>query len=65
EYDHVTLMLPKGSEQFGRAALYTGITRARSSFQIIGEEETLNATLLSQRIPLSGLTPQIQCLLSQ
>jgi exodeoxyribonuclease V alpha subunit len=34
EFDHVLLLLPDGSEHFGREMVYTGITRARKCLEI-------------------------------
>jgi len=36
EFDHVLLLLPEGAEQFGREALYTGVTRARQKLEVWG-----------------------------
>jgi exodeoxyribonuclease V alpha subunit len=41
EYDHVCLLVPPGSEAFGKEVLYTGATRARRSLAIFGAPETL------------------------
>lgn len=41
EFDHVHLILPEGSEEFGRNLLYTGATRAKKSLTLYGEEETI------------------------
>lgn len=34
EFDHVILLLPEGSERFGRELVYTGVTRAQFSLEI-------------------------------
>ena len=34
EFDHVVLVLPEGSESFGRSLLYTGVTRAKKRLEI-------------------------------
>lgn len=56
EFDEVVALLPKGSENFGKEILYTAATRARKSWEVVGEKETV-AKLLKQRSrPLSGFT---------
>lgn len=40
EFDHVLLLLPPGSEVFGKELLYTAITRAQKSLKILAAEET-------------------------
>ena len=45
EFNHVLLVLPEGSESFGRAALYTGVTRAKKKLGIWGAEATINKML--------------------
>lgn len=34
EFDHVLVLLPEGSQEFGREVLYTAVTRARKSLKI-------------------------------
>lgn len=34
EFDHVVLLLPDGTQNFGREALYTGVTRAKRCLEI-------------------------------
>lgn len=34
EFDHVVMLLPEGAENFGREALYTGVTRARRFLEL-------------------------------
>lgn len=45
EYDQIAFLIPPGSERFGREILYTGITRARSSCQVISSLPTLEKCL--------------------
>ncbi|MDB6080807.1 MAG: putative exodeoxyribonuclease alpha chain recD, partial [Chlamydiia bacterium] len=45
EFNKVLLLLPPGSEVFGRRMLYTAITRARTSIEIWSSPETLMAIL--------------------
>jgi exodeoxyribonuclease V alpha subunit len=60
EFDHVLLLLPPGSEVFGREVLYTAVTRARKRLDIWGDEEIIQKTLEKQSIRLSGLKEKIQ-----
>lgn len=55
EYPHVILLLPKGSESFGRQVLYTAITRARRSISLWCENEILFETLAHCPDRVSGL----------
>jgi exodeoxyribonuclease V alpha subunit len=48
EFDHVVLLLPSGSEAFGRKMLYTAITRARKSIEIWAPEEVIRAVVRHQ-----------------
>ena len=45
EFDRVTLLVPKGSEVFGREILYTGITRARQKIEILADPGVIEACL--------------------
>ncbi|MBA3816035.1 MAG: exodeoxyribonuclease V subunit alpha [Parachlamydiaceae bacterium] len=51
EFDHVLMLLPEGSEHFGREVLYTGVTRARKALEIWSTNEILSRTIaqISQR----------------
>ena len=55
EFEKVLIVLPEGSELFGREVLYTAITRAKKSIEVYGEREVLSATLSKQAIRQSGL----------
>jgi exodeoxyribonuclease V alpha subunit len=55
EFERVLLMMPKGSEVFGREVLYTAVTRAKKSLEIWGEEETLKKTIEKRSVRVSGL----------
>jgi len=59
EYDHVLLLLPEGSELFGREALYTGATRARRRLEIWGSDDVLQATLASPSQRFSGIAKRL------
>lgn len=45
EFKHVLLVLPQGSEIFGREGLYTAVTRAQNHIQLWAERETLIQTI--------------------
>lgn len=55
EFDHVHLLLPEGSERFGREMLYTAITRAKKSLSISGSIATIRETIHRSHRRLSGL----------
>ena len=54
EYDEVVILVPPGSEIFGREMLYTAITRAKQSVKIVGEKQTLQAMLSKSLAKHSG-----------
>ncbi|MFQ5730006.1 MAG: exodeoxyribonuclease V subunit alpha, partial [Waddliaceae bacterium] len=56
EFDRVLLLLPQGSEVFGREVLYTAVTRARKKLEVWGAEEVLIQTLVKSSARVSGLT---------
>jgi exodeoxyribonuclease V alpha subunit len=56
EFAKVLALFPEGSENFGKEALYTAITRAKKEVQIIGEEKTLRAMLAQRSRKVSGFT---------
>lgn len=55
EFDSVLLAFPRGSEHFGRAALYTAITRAKSSITFFGSKATVAQALQREVVRGSGL----------
>lgn len=48
EFDRVICLLPPGSEEFGREALYTALTRAKKEIRLVGSKEALEAMLAKQ-----------------
>ncbi len=56
EYDEVLLLVPHGSERFGREVVYTAITRAKKKVAIWGEKEVLNQMLQKTTPRFSGLS---------
>jgi exodeoxyribonuclease V alpha subunit len=55
EFDHLLLLLPEGSEVFGREVLYTAITRARKKIEIYTKEAVLQQTIERRSQRLSGI----------
>ncbi len=55
EYDEILLIVPPGSEKFGREMLYTAITRAKHRLQIVGQIETLEQMKGKIAYKLSGV----------
>ena len=62
EYNHVALVVPPGSEIFGREVLYTGITRARLSLDIYGQAKTVEMCCLKSCERVSGTLKKLECL---
>jgi exodeoxyribonuclease V alpha subunit len=56
EFDNVALVLPEGSEVFGRGVFYTAITRAKSRLDIYGSEDMLEKIIAKKDERMSGLT---------
>lgn len=55
EFNRVLLLLPQGSEVFGRELLYTGATRARQALEIWTDDSTLERTLERRNVRHSGI----------
>ncbi|MDF2576663.1 MAG: recd3 [Chlamydiales bacterium] len=55
EFDHVLLVMPEGSELFGREVLYTAITRAKKKLSFYSSDQTLQQTVQRCCSRLSGL----------
>ncbi|MCH9608465.1 MAG: RecBCD enzyme subunit RecD [Chlamydiales bacterium] len=53
EYDNVVLLLPQGSERFGREMLYTAVTRAKKHVTIFAAEGVVEKILSTQTKRLS------------
>lgn len=56
EFQDVVLLLPPGSENFGREVAYTGITRAKKRVRILSDEETMSLILSKTGMRSSGLS---------
>jgi len=55
EFDHVMVLVPPGSENFGREVLYTAVTRARHSVTLCGDVETIQKTVSRSSQRISGI----------
>ncbi len=56
EFEQVLALFPQGSENFGREAFYTAVTRAKKEVEIVGEEAVLKAMLAKRSAKISGFT---------
>ena len=56
EFESVLALFPKGSENFGREALYTAVTRAKKSLEIMAEDHVLEMMLPKRSCKTSGFT---------
>ena len=54
EFDHVLVLNPQRSANFGRKVLYTAVTRARQSLEIWGSDQELIKTIANHDQRLSG-----------
>ncbi|MEM8727804.1 MAG: AAA family ATPase [Chlamydiota bacterium] len=55
EFERVVLLVPKGSEIFGREILYTGITRAKERIEVLADEEAMEKCLERSAVKMSGM----------
>jgi exodeoxyribonuclease V alpha subunit len=60
EFDRVIVMLPDGSEVFGREVLYTAVTRARKHIEIFGSNEIIKKIINKKGGRLSGIQERLQ-----
>lgn len=56
EFENVLALFPRGSENFGREAFYTAVTRAKKRVEIIGDENVMKAMLEKRSSKTSGFT---------
>lgn len=54
EFDHVIAVIPDGSERFGKEALYTAVTRAKKTVEVIGKKEVITSLFQQQSCRVSG-----------
>ncbi len=59
EYDKVLLLLPEGSENFGKELLYTAITRAKTYLQIQSTPDLLLEILKKTTQRISGVSARL------
>lgn len=59
EWDEVLLVLPDGSERFGRELLYTAATRAKKRLIILSREETLRKMISRSDFRCSGISERL------
>lgn len=55
EFENVLLVMPTGSEKFGREVLYTAATRARKKLEVWSSLSVLAQTISQQKPRLSGV----------
>lgn len=59
EFDDVIVLVPPGSEQFGREVLYTAVTRARNSVVLLGDPDTIAKTVQNSSSRRSGIKERL------
>lgn len=59
EFDQVLALFPPGSEQFGKEALYTAVTRAKKKVEIVAAQETVSLMLKARCKVFSGFTARL------
>jgi exodeoxyribonuclease V alpha subunit len=60
EYEKVFLLVPSGSEVFGREVLYTAVTRARKEIEIAGNREVITQALQRSSRKISALHERLR-----
>jgi exodeoxyribonuclease V alpha subunit len=55
EYDQALVLIPEGSEQFGREVLYTAVTRAKSKVSLAGSQAVIRQLIAASSRKISGL----------
>jgi exodeoxyribonuclease V alpha subunit len=59
EFDHIVLLLPEGTETFGREALYTGVTRAKKHLEIWSQPKVLSQMITTAAERQSGIIERL------
>lgn len=59
EFEQVLCLLPPGSEEFGREALYTALTRAKKTVRLVGTREVLEQMIAIKARQESGLQERL------
>lgn len=62
EFKQVALLVPKGSELFGREILYTGITRARDNVVVFSEKGVLESCIKYSSKKMSGIQMKLRAI---
>ncbi len=60
EYEEVLVLLPEGSEVFGRELLYTAVTRAKSRVEIVGDSIRIKSMLGQGSGKISGVCDKLK-----
>jgi exodeoxyribonuclease V alpha subunit len=60
EYEHLVLLAPSGSENFGREVLYTGVTRAKKSLKLAADPNILRASMSRVSRKISSLHDRLK-----
>jgi exodeoxyribonuclease V alpha subunit len=60
EFDEVLLLIPPGTEAFGREVLYTAITRARHNLFINGDDRVIREAIVYSSRKVSGLKERLK-----
>jgi len=60
EFEKVALLVPKGSERFGREILYTGITRAKDKVVVFSEQEVMESCIQCSSKKMSGIRMKLR-----
>ena len=60
EFRKVALLVPKGSEVFGREILYTGITRAKEDVVVLSEEGVMEECLRQTSEKMSSVRERLR-----
>lgn len=64
EFDEVLLILPEGSELFGREVLYTAATRAKKHLEIWGSKGVIRKTIMNRNVRVSGVSKRLEVIFS-
>ena len=59
EFEHVALILPEGTQTFGREALYTGVTRAKRSLEVWSQPLILSQMIKLTSVRQSGVVERL------
>lgn len=60
EFEEVLALFPEGSENFGKEALYTAVTRSKKALRVVAKEEVLRKMLKCHSRKRSGFIERIR-----